>query len=295
MEVASPQPSIVAFGDAAAGRRKRQLPFSSSPGFAVVANNNNGMEVPAAAASNNTNNSFMGGGDLTNQQQMATDDCAMQQQQQQQQQRFKRRRMFDPSSAGEENNRHAFLPFHGGGGNNAFGRSGSGGFIGNGNKRRIYSSPSPPRGGRSYERRDSNSNSNSNPSMDQKKIDFLQNLAKNQQEEIAKLKSEKTQTETSYEGLKSEHAKVLNENKTLKRAVLIQQERQTQASTELSAAHRYKEEADDKIRKLEQLVLSLRYHLQSEHTTNTPFDDVHRGGGGGVGGAGSGGRGGYVF
>lgn len=293
MEVASPQPSIVAFGDAAAGRRKRQLPFSSSPGFAVVANNNNGMEVPAAA-SNNTNNSFMGGGDLTNQQQMATDDCAMQQQQQQQQ-RFKRRRMFDPSSAGEEN-RHAFLPFHGGGGNNAFGRSGNGGFIGNGNKRRIYSSPSPPRGGRSsYERRDSNSNSNSNPSMDQKKIDFLQNLAKNQQEEIAKLKSEKTQTETSYEGLKSEHAKVLNENKTLKRAVLIQQERQTQASTELSAAHRYKEEADDKIRKLEQLVLSLRYHLQSEHTTNTPFDDVHRGGGGGVGGAGSGGRGGYVF
>lgn len=295
MEVASPQPSIVAFGDAAAGRRKRQLPFSSSPGFAVVANNNNGMEVPAAA-SNNTNNSFMGGGDLTNQQQMATDDCAMQQQQQQQQ-RFKRRRMFDPSSAGEENNRHAFLPFHGGGGNNAFGRSsGNGGFIGNGNKRRIYPSPSPPRGGRSsYERRDSNSNSNSNPSMDQKKIDFLQNLAKNQQEEIAKLKSEKTQTETSYEGLKSEHAKVLNENKTLKRAVLIQQERQTQASTELSAAHRYKEEADDKIRKLEQLVLSLRYHLQSEHTTNTPFDDVHRGGGGGVGGAGSGGRGGYVF
>lgn len=66
--------------------------------------------------------------------------------------------------------------------------------------------------------------------------------------------------------LKSEQDKVLNENRILKRAVTIQQERQNQAASEIQAAHKYKFDAEDRIKKLEQLILSLRYHLQAQHT-----------------------------
>jgi hypothetical protein len=54
--------------------------------------------------------------------------------------------------------------------------------------------------------------------------------------------------------------------------VLIQQERQNHASSELNAAQHYKAEAEEKIKKLEQLVLALRYHLQAQHN-NTPMND----------------------
>ena len=66
--------------------------------------------------------------------------------------------------------------------------------------------------------------------------------------------------------LKSEHDKVLSENKILKRAVAIQQERQNQASSEIEAARQFKFDADDRIKKLEQIILSLRYHLQAQHS-----------------------------
>lgn len=61
----------------------------------------------------------------------------------------------------------------------------------------------------------------------------------------------------------------------MKKAVLIQQERQNHASSELNAARQFKVEADDKIKKLEQLVLSLRYHLQAQHH-NSPGNDFMR-------------------
>ena len=91
--------------------------------------------------------------------------------------------------------------------------------------------------------------------------------------EIASLKSEKATLETNLNALKGEHDKVVYENKTLKKAVLIQQERQNHASSELNAANQYKTEAEDKIRKLEQLVLSLRYHLQAQQNNNPVGND----------------------
>mmetsp|Transcript_11815 Transcript_11815/g.18934 ORF Transcript_11815/g.18934 Transcript_11815/m.18934 type:complete len:221 (+) Transcript_11815:131-793(+) len=100
----------------------------------------------------------------------------------------------------------------------------------------------------------------------------LQKVLDSQAAEIQSLKSEKTGLENSFNELKGEHEKVVHENRTLKKAVLIQQERQNHAASELNAARQFKVEAEDKIKKLEQLVLSLRYHLQAQQN-NTPGND----------------------
>jgi hypothetical protein len=100
----------------------------------------------------------------------------------------------------------------------------------------------------------------------------LQNVVNSQGAEIESLKSDKAVIENSHTRLRTEHDKVVYENRTLKRAVLIQQERQNQAVSEITAARQYKVEADDKIKKLEQIVLSLRYHLQAQQN-NTPGND----------------------
>ena len=103
-------------------------------------------------------------------------------------------------------------------------------------------------------------------------INELQNVVNSHGAEIESLKSDKVGLEESLNKLKTEHDKVVYENKTLKRAVVIQQERQNQALSEINAGRQFKAEADDRIKKLEQLVLSLRYHLQAQQH-NTPGND----------------------
>jgi len=100
----------------------------------------------------------------------------------------------------------------------------------------------------------------------------LQNVVNSQGAEIESLKSDKAVTENSLDTLRTEHNKVVHENRTLKRAVLIQQERQNQAVSEINSARQYKVQAEDKIKKLEQIVLSLRYHLQAQQN-NSPGND----------------------
>lgn len=84
--------------------------------------------------------------------------------------------------------------------------------------------------------------------------------------EIESLRGDKSNLESSMNNLKGEHDRVLNENRILKKAVTIQQERQNHAASEIEAARRYKFDADEQIKKLEQIILSLRYHLQTQHT-----------------------------
>jgi chromosome segregation ATPase len=100
----------------------------------------------------------------------------------------------------------------------------------------------------------------------------LQKVLESQASEIQSLKSEKVGLENSFNALKGEHDKVVHENRTLKKAVLIQQERQNHSALELDAARRYRAEAEDKIKKLEQLVLSLRYHLQTQNNNSRGND-----------------------
>lgn len=84
--------------------------------------------------------------------------------------------------------------------------------------------------------------------------------------EIENLKQEKSNLESNVGSLKSENERMVNDNKILKRAVTIQQERQNQAASEIEAARRFKYEAEDRIKKLEQVILSLRYHLQTQQS-----------------------------
>jgi chromosome segregation ATPase len=97
----------------------------------------------------------------------------------------------------------------------------------------------------------------------------LQKVAEVQAAEIQSLKHEKANLESNFNALKSEHDRVVNENKILKRAVTIQQERQSHASSEIEGARRFKVDAEDRIKKLEHIVLSLRYHLQTQQSNHS--------------------------
>jgi len=107
----------------------------------------------------------------------------------------------------------------------------------------------------------------------QKIVSDLQRLVEHQATEIERLKSEKATVETAFAGLKAVHEKASNENKILKRAVTIQQERQNQAVSELEAARRFKSEAEDRIKKLEQMNLTLQYHLQAQAQPTPAVND----------------------
>lgn len=91
-------------------------------------------------------------------------------------------------------------------------------------------------------------------------------VVQEQSQEIASLKQDKASLESTVHELRAENEKVVNENKILKKAVTIQQERQHHASSELQAANNYKAEAEDRMKKLEQMILTLRYHLQTQQS-----------------------------
>lgn len=99
----------------------------------------------------------------------------------------------------------------------------------------------------------------------------LRRVVDSQATEIQSLKNEKSHIEGSLNNLKTEHDKVLNENRILKKAVTIQQERQNQAASEIAQARQYKVEADEQIKKLEHVILSLRYHLQAQNSNRNDF------------------------
>ncbi len=100
------------------------------------------------------------------------------------------------------------------------------------------------------------------------KLDELQQLVGRQASEIERIKNEKNAAEASAAELSAQNAKVEHENKILKRAVTIQQERQNQMSSELDAARRFRVEAEDRIRRLEQVNLTLQYQLQAANSSS---------------------------
>lgn len=97
----------------------------------------------------------------------------------------------------------------------------------------------------------------------------LQRVVESQAADIDILKQEKSDLEGSLNNLKSEHERVVNENKILKKAVTIQQERQNHAVAEIEAARRFKFDAEDRIKQLEQIIYQLRYHLQAQQSNQT--------------------------
>lgn len=91
----------------------------------------------------------------------------------------------------------------------------------------------------------------------------LKRVVDQQAAEIERLKSEKVAVVEAFTKLKTEQDKTVNENRILKRAITIQQDRQNLAHNEIEAATKYREAAEERIRKLEQMNLKLRYHLQA--------------------------------
>ena len=94
----------------------------------------------------------------------------------------------------------------------------------------------------------------------------LHKVVEQQASEIERLKSERASIESVFSQTKDAFEKVSNENKILKRAVTIQQERQNHAASEIEAAYKYRIEAEDRIKKLEHMNISLRFRLQSMDT-----------------------------
>ncbi|KAK1743786.1 hypothetical protein QTG54_005383 [Skeletonema marinoi] len=68
--------------------------------------------------------------------------------------------------------------------------------------------------------------------------------------------------------LQTQNQKVEHENRILKRAVTIQQDRQHQVSAELEGIRTFKEQAEERIRRLEQMNLTLQYQLQAQNAGN---------------------------
>ncbi len=102
------------------------------------------------------------------------------------------------------------------------------------------------------------------------RLQELQQIVEQQAAEIQRLTSEKDSAQATVSQISSQHTKAEHENRILKRAVAIQQERQNQLSAELEGARQFKVDAEDRIRRLEQMNLTLQFRLQA---TSTPGDD----------------------
>jgi len=105
------------------------------------------------------------------------------------------------------------------------------------------------------------------------KIIELQNTLSRQSHELSTLKSQHAAALSSHADLSNTNAQLTNENKILKRAVTIQQDRQTQLSNEINEYKRWNEEAKDTIRRLEQTNGTLRYQLQALGNRTNDRDD----------------------
>lgn len=108
------------------------------------------------------------------------------------------------------------------------------------------------------------------------KLRELQQMVEQQAAEIQRLKCEKESTHVSVSQISSQHAKVEHENKILKRAVAIQQERQNQMTGELEAARLFKAGAEDRIRRLEQMNLTLQFRMQATSASGDDFMGISR-------------------
>eukprot|EP00543_Licmophora_paradoxa_P005765 CAMPEP_0202451668 /NCGR_PEP_ID=MMETSP1360-20130828/10056_1 /ASSEMBLY_ACC=CAM_ASM_000848 /TAXON_ID=515479 /ORGANISM="Licmophora paradoxa, Strain CCMP2313" /LENGTH=217 /DNA_ID=CAMNT_0049070297 /DNA_START=59 /DNA_END=712 /DNA_ORIENTATION=+ len=95
----------------------------------------------------------------------------------------------------------------------------------------------------------------------------IQQQQQQQAEEILRLKEENKTLQSDKTRMKEEHEKALHENKILKKLVAHQHNNTHQ---ELEMARKEKLEADDKIRRMEQLILTLRYHLAQASTSSNP-------------------------
>ena len=102
--------------------------------------------------------------------------------------------------------------------------------------------------------------------------DELNRVVQEQASLIESLKKDKSGLEDSLKSLQTDHHRVVKENGILRKAITIQQERQTAAETETA---KVQQQADERIKGLEQMILQLRYHLQAHQKTTLGNDFMH--------------------
>jgi len=108
------------------------------------------------------------------------------------------------------------------------------------------------------------------------KLRDLQRVVEQQAAEIQRLKCEQESALASASQFSSKHVKVEHENKILKRAVAIQHDRQNQMAGELQGARQFKAEAEDRIRRLEHMNLTLQYQMQAKSPSGDDFMGIGR-------------------
>ena len=97
----------------------------------------------------------------------------------------------------------------------------------------------------------------------QKKHEDLERVIQEQASLIESLQADKVDIEKSLASFKSDHERITKDNGILRKAVAIQEERRLHLEQEVKAA---KVQSDERIRGLEQIVLTLRYHLQASQS-----------------------------
>jgi septal ring factor EnvC (AmiA/AmiB activator) len=97
-------------------------------------------------------------------------------------------------------------------------------------------------------------------------VEDLNRIVEEQAAVIESLKKDKTALESSLSTFKTEHDRTVKENGVLRKAVMIQQDRLVNAENQLKEAQAFRVGAEERQSKLEQVILSLRYHLQAQHT-----------------------------
>jgi septal ring factor EnvC (AmiA/AmiB activator) len=100
------------------------------------------------------------------------------------------------------------------------------------------------------------------------KQEELNRVIREQASLIDSLKAEKVTVEQSLTTLRTDHERITKENQILRRAVTIQEERRVNADQETKSVQA---RAEERIRALNQIILSLRYHLQAQQNVGNDF------------------------
>jgi hypothetical protein len=102
----------------------------------------------------------------------------------------------------------------------------------------------------------------------------LERIINEQATLIESLKDDKLKIEKKYTSLKSDHDRSMKDNSILRKAVAIQEERRVHLEQELKTC---RVQSEERIKGLEQIVLTLRYHLQStQNNVTNDFMNQHR-------------------
>ena len=107
----------------------------------------------------------------------------------------------------------------------------------------------------------------------QKKHEELERIIQEQASLIESLQADKVGIEKSFASLKSDHERITKDNTILRKAVTIQEERRLHLEQEVKTA---KTQSDERIRGLEQIILTLRYHLQASQSNVVANDFMHQ-------------------